>query len=75
MEKWYHHTELLSRKTLKEALSRNENDIGKTAKEIGCSTEQVTSAMKKHCIVSEKERESGSREEIMLRFCLRQVGK
>ena len=71
MEKWYHHTELLRRDTLKEILARNENDIGKTAKEIGCSAEQVTSAMKKHCIVSEKERETGSREEIMLRLCLR----
>lgn len=71
MERWYHHAELLEREALKEALFRNENDVGRTAKEIGCSTEQVTTAMKKHCIVPEKERSAGSEEEVMLRFCLR----
>ena len=71
MERWYHHAELLDRAVLKRVLAQNDEDVGKSAKEIGCSAEQVTTAMKKHCIVSEKERESGSREEIMLRWLLR----
>lgn len=70
-EKWYHFPALCDRDALKALLLKHEEYLSEVGREAGCSAQQVRLAMKKHFITLEKDRETASGKEMMLRWMLR----
>ena len=69
-DKWYEFAELLSRDALKALLARNDENLSKAGREIGCSAKSVKTAMEKHCVLTQKERECGTLEGARIRSLL-----
>ena len=70
-EKWYHFPALCDRDALKALLVKHEENLSEVGREAGCSAQQVRLAMKKHFITLEKDRETASGKEMILRWMLR----
>ena len=68
---WFSHPLLQSRESVKRLLVRNEEVLSASAKEAGCSTQQLKLAMEKYLVLTEKERETMTAEEAGLFMLLR----
>ena len=68
---WFSNPLLQSRESVKQLLVRNEEVLSASAKEAGCSVQQLKLAMGKYHVMTEKERETMTAGEARLFMLLR----
>ena len=71
---WFSCPLLQTRESVKLLLGRNEEVLSASAREAGCSVQQLKLAMEKHLVLTEKERETMTAEEARLFLLLRGGG-
>ena len=71
---WFSYPLLQSRESVKQLLVRNEEVLSASAKEAGCSVQQLKLAMGKYHVMTEKERETMTAAEARLFMMLRAEG-